>query len=148
VKKQLYISIAHSQLLFYSILWKPHLIKDINLIERIQKRATKFILNDYTIDYKTRLLKLKLLLLVYTFDINDIIFLIRSIKFPSNSFNIKDFEFITFISGNSRLANNHKLQHAHKKLCNNFYFNRIARIWNALPVVDCNLSILPLNFVY
>jgi len=127
-------------LLFCSILWKPHLIKDINLIERIQRHAAKFILNNYTRDYKTHLIKLKLLFLMYTLDINDVIFLIKSIKFPSNPFNIKDF--ITFVYGNTRLANNHKLQHTRSSnvLSNNFYFNRIARICNALPVVDCNLS--------
>jgi len=121
-KKQLYISLVCSQLLFCSILWKPHLIKDINLIERIQRCAIKFILNDYTSDYKTRLLKLKLLPLMFTLNINDIIFLIKSIKFPSNSLNIMDF--VTFISGNSRLANNHKLQHTRSSnvLSNNFYF--------------------------
>jgi len=103
-------------------------------------------LNDYTSDYKTCLLKLKLLLLMYTLDINDIIFLIKSIKFPSNSFNIKDF--VTFISGNTWLANNHKLQHTRSSyvLSNNFYFNRIARIWNVLPVVDCNLNIPTIKF--
>jgi len=74
---------------------------------------------------------------MYTLDINDIIFLIKSIKFPSDSFNIKDF--VIFISGNTRLANNHKLQHTRSSnVLNN---NRIARIWNVLPVVDCNLCI-------
>jgi len=91
----LYLTIVRSQLLFCSILWKPHLIKDINLIEKIQRFATKFFLNDYTSDYKTRLLKLKLLPLMHILDINDIIFLINSRKFPSNSFNIIDF--VTFI---------------------------------------------------
>jgi len=93
-KKHLYISLVHSQLLFCSILRKPHLIKDINLIERIQRRATKFILNDYTSDFKTHLLKLNLLPLMYTLDISDIVFLIKSIEFPSDTFNINDF--VTF----------------------------------------------------
>ena len=36
-KKHFYISLVHSQMLFCSILWKPYLIKDINLIERIER---------------------------------------------------------------------------------------------------------------
>jgi len=44
---------------------------------------------------------------MHTLDISDIMFLVKSIKFPSDAFNIN--EFITFISGNTRLANNHEL---------------------------------------
>ena len=70
----LYISMVHSQLLFCSVLWKPHLLKNINAIERIQQWAKKYILNDYSSDYKTCLIKLKILPLMYTFDINDVMF--------------------------------------------------------------------------
>ena len=42
VKKQLYIALVRSQLLFCSqLLWRPQLIKDISMLERIQRRATK-----------------------------------------------------------------------------------------------------------
>ena len=37
-----------------------YLLKDIALLERVQRRATKFILSDYTSDYKTRLIQLGL----------------------------------------------------------------------------------------
>jgi len=46
-KTQLYITLVRSQLIYCSQIWKPHLIKDITLLERIQRRATKYILNDY-----------------------------------------------------------------------------------------------------
>ena len=36
-------------------------MKNIQLLESIQWRATNYILNDYTNDYRTRLMKLKLL---------------------------------------------------------------------------------------
>ena len=45
--KQLYISLVHSQLVCCSPLWRPQLLKDIFTLERIQHRATKFILNNY-----------------------------------------------------------------------------------------------------
>jgi len=45
-KRTLYLSLVKSQVTYYSIVWRPNLIKDITLIERIQRRATKFILND------------------------------------------------------------------------------------------------------
>ena len=36
-------------------------MKDIKLVENVQRRATKFIVNDFSMDYKSRLLQLKLL---------------------------------------------------------------------------------------
>ena len=61
-KKRLYVSLIRSQLLldYCSQIWRPYLRKDIKLIENVQRRATKFILNDYSSDYKLRLLKLNL----------------------------------------------------------------------------------------
>jgi len=50
-KKQLHIFIVRSQLMFSSVLWKPHLFKHIQLLECIQRHATKYILNHYTSDY-------------------------------------------------------------------------------------------------
>ena len=64
-KKQLYIMLVRSHLLYCSQLWNPCLLKDIINMERIQRRSTKYILNDYTSDYKSRLLQLKLLPLMY-----------------------------------------------------------------------------------
>ena len=47
-----------------------------------------YIQNNFTSDYKTRLLKLQLLPLVYTFDLSDIMFFIKSYKSPHSVFNI------------------------------------------------------------
>ena len=63
-------------------------MKDILNIERVQRRATKYVLNDYASDYKTRLLKLKLLPLMYFFELQDITFVVKSLKFPTNNFNV------------------------------------------------------------
>ena len=63
-------------------------MKDILTIERVQRRATKYILNDYTSSYKTHLLKLNLLPLMYMFELQDPLFAIKSIKSPTNQFNI------------------------------------------------------------
>ena len=63
-------------------------MKDILNIERVQRRATKDVLNDYASDYKTRLLKLKLLPLMYFFELQDITFVVKSLKFPTNNFNV------------------------------------------------------------
>jgi len=53
--------------------------------------ATKYILNDFTSDCKTRLINLSLLPLIYILDLYNILFFVKSIKNPSNSFNIKNY---------------------------------------------------------
>ena len=54
LKKLLYLSLVCSQLTYCSIIWHPYLHKNILMLEMIQWRATKFILNDYSSDYKSR----------------------------------------------------------------------------------------------
>ena len=57
-KKQLCISLVRSQLLYCPQIWRP-------CLERVQRRATKYILNDYTSSYRARLLRLSMLPLMY-----------------------------------------------------------------------------------
>ena len=47
--------LIRSQLTYCSQVWRPHLLKHIMSLERVQCRATKFILNDFSSDYKSRL---------------------------------------------------------------------------------------------
>ena len=53
VKEQLYTFTVRSQLTYCSQLWRPHLIKHIQILERVQRRATNYILNDYVSTYKS-----------------------------------------------------------------------------------------------
>ena len=50
-KKQLHLALVRSQLLYCLQLWRLQLIRDINILERIQQKTTKYILNDYTSSY-------------------------------------------------------------------------------------------------
>ena len=77
-------------IMYCSQLWRSNLIKDIHSLERVQRRATKYILNDYSSDYKSCLMNLKLLPLMYIYEINDICFFIKSYQSPSSHFNIHD----------------------------------------------------------
>ena len=78
-KRQLYLSLVRSQLTYYSIIWRPHLSKHIVVLEKVQKCATKFILNDYSLSYKNRLIAIHLLPLMYQFELNDLMFFIQSL---------------------------------------------------------------------
>ena len=73
-------------------------IKDIQSIERVQKRATKYILNDFTSCYKSRLLKLKLLPLMHWLELQDIMYLVKCLKSPQNTIA----QLVSFISSKTR----------------------------------------------
>ena len=47
-KRSLYLSLIRSQLVYCSQIWRPYLLTDIILLERVQRRAIKLILNDYS----------------------------------------------------------------------------------------------------
>jgi len=64
--------------LFPSLASLPN--NDITNIENLQRRATKFILTNYSLDYTQRLLKLNMLPLMYQLDFYDICFFVNSFK--------------------------------------------------------------------
>ena len=99
-KRSLYLTLVRSQLQYCSPLWHPHLLTDIKCFENVQRRATKFILQNSSFDYKDRLINLQLLPLMMEFEISDILFLVKSIKYPSDHFNI--LQFINFCSHTTR----------------------------------------------
>ena len=91
------------------IIWRPHLSKHIVVLEKVQKRAAKFILNDYSLNYKNRLIAIHLLPLMYQLELNDLMFFIQSLKHPADHFNIK--HFVSFSQSNTRSSTHNKLIH-------------------------------------
>ena len=77
IKKQIYLTLVRSKLTYCCQLWRPYLIKDITMLENVQRRATKFITSDNESDYKSRLLKLDLLPLMHWYELQDLLFLIK-----------------------------------------------------------------------
>ena len=77
-RKVLYCTLIRPQLEYCCSLWLPHTAKDWALIENVQRRATKFILN-YPHDccYVDRLTSLKLLPLEYRREIHDLTLLFK-----------------------------------------------------------------------
>ena len=133
-KKKLYIALVRSQLIYCSQLWRPQLIKDITALECIQRRATKYILNDYNSSYKSRLQQLHMLPLMYIYELNDIMFLVKSLKSPTDNFD-------STRSGAYKKLVRPMISNATQR---HFYFNRIIRLHNYLLVI--NLS-LPINII-
>ena len=145
-KKRLYISLVRSQLMYCSVVWCPHLIKDITALEKIQRRASKYILSDFSSDYKSRLTSLNMLPLMMQLELYDILLFIKSLKYPSESFNILDF---VSCSGSSRSATHLKLQlspanHPTNRI-RHFYFSRLPRLWNYLPTINLEKSVMSIK---
>ena len=117
-------------------IWHPHLLKDIIILERVQRRSTCFILNDYKSNYKSRLLKLNLLSLMYLLEYYDIMFFVTSLKNPSTHFNIQDY--VKFSSFNTRSSTTNKVCYTFSpnNTSRHFYFTRLPRTWNSLPVIN------------
>ena len=118
---------------------RPNLIKDITLIEQIQRRASKFILNDYSSDYFDRLKQLNLLPLMYIFELNELVFTLISLNYPSPSFNITNY--ITFADVNTRSSSSGKMIH----IRNN---NNADRHFFSIESLDCGMPYPLLTYLY
>ena len=95
-KSILYLTLVRPHLLYCSSLWRPHLLSDIRSLETMQRRATKFIICDSSLDYKERLMNSNLLPLMMEFEIRNIIFFLKCVKINNAHFNTHDF--LTFSS--------------------------------------------------
>lgn len=135
IRRKLYISLVRPQLTYCSQIWRPHLLKDIRLLEAVQRRATKWILDDYVLDYKSRLLSLHLLPLMMTLELYDISFFIKSLSSPSEAFNI--LHYVSFNSSCTRSSSSN-LKHTFSRTTpsRHFYFSRLPRLWNSLPSLN------------
>ena len=144
--KAIYLTLVRSQLMYCTPIWHPYLLKDIQNIERIQRCATKFILTGYDSNYKTWILTLKLLPLMYLFELQDIIFTVKSLKSPTNGFNIS--HHISFSSSHTRSSSSHKLKHLfHTNNSNRHsFFHWLPWLWNAIPIIDLHLPISTIKF--
>ena len=140
-KRCLYLSLVRSKFLYCSPVWRPQYLVDIRSLETVQRRASKFIITNSSMDYRDRLISLEMLPLMMEYEILDIMFLIKSLKNPSSHFNILDF--IIFNISNTRSSSYLKLCHSVSKsnIQGHFYFHRIPRLWNSLPLIDTSLSI-------
>ena len=63
-------------------------MKDIIILEKVQRRSTKFILHNTNLTYKERLQSLNLLPLMMWYEVADIMFFLKEVKNPSQRFNI------------------------------------------------------------
>ena len=134
LKKKLYLSLVCSHFSYCSQLWRPHLFKDVSTIEKVQRRATKFILGKPNLTYKKeRLIKLQLLPLSLRLELQDILFLVKCFQ-------------IIFASRTTSAASSNKLEYKFNRTIvgRHFYFSKISRLWNHRYIMHY-ISMVELN---
>ena len=141
LRRRLYLSNIRSLLIYGSQVWNPHLLQDIKSLEQVQRRATKFILQESKLGYKERLINLDFLPLTMWLELQDILFLIKHMKSPSDNFNI--FEYVRFNESASRSSTKKHLVHNYTRTnkARHFYYNRVVRLWNKLPEINLESSV-------
>ena len=140
VRKRLYISLVWSQLSYGSQVWWPS--HTVNL-EKIQRRASKYVLSDYTSTYKDHLIEFGLLPLVMYLEYLDFSFLLRCLTDAgSDNFNINSF--VSFTTLSTRAASNYKLPQCFAIHSSHFYLHRLPCLWNMLPTFNHSLLHDPL----
>ena len=88
----------------------------------------------YTSDYKSRLLKLDMFPLVLLYEYYDLLQMSQISLFRFRYY-------CKFSSTSTRSSANFKLYHSKYSTnnCRHFYFNRLPRLWNSLPVFSLDL---------
>ena len=131
--KRLFIALVR-QILEYgwpNVAWSPYLMKDKNLIEAVQRRATKFTPDTRDLPYKERLKKMKLPSLCYRRVRGDAI---EAYKYTHGFYTANE-NLLELNNRSGTRGHNYRLL---KKRPNyspraNFYSYRIVDSWNALP---------------
>ena len=124
-RRTLYLSLVKSQLLYASEVWSP--VNNVQLsrqVEKVQRRATKWILMNREMPYKERMSSLNLLPLSYDREMKDLTFFYKAL-FGFINVNLSNYVSysIEYILQNS-LCKTTTFQSS--------YYNRIVKIWNTV----------------
>ena len=147
LKRSLYLTLVRCHLLYCSPVWRPHLLKDSRKLESLQRRATKFIISQ-DLDYKSRLIAIRLLPVSLWLEAQDVLFLIKLTIDPPSGFCLE--EYISYVSSSTRASSHNKIKRSQLliprlSVTRSFYFNRVIRIWNSLPFIDTNQPYLSIK---
>ena len=128
--KTLFKSLVRPLLEYGNTVWSPWYVKDVQLIENVQRRASKLVEGLQDLGYEERLQKLMLPSLVYRRLQGD---LIQVHKYMHNHY---DTESMFFIDEGSR-TRGHTLklvkEHCRKDVRKKFFSLRVNSLWNKLP---------------
>ena len=129
--RMLYVSLVRPHLDYASVVWNPHLLKDIRALEAVQRRATRMVPQFGTMTYVERLTFLNLPSLYYRRRRMDMII---TYKIIHGLVCVPCSEFFVFNLGITR-SNGLKLskEHVNTNVRLQCFKNRIINDWNSLP---------------
>jgi hypothetical protein len=137
IVKKLYKSLVRPHLDSCVQAWRPHLKKDIEVLEKVQRRATKMIEGYRGVDYEERLRRIGLTKLEVRRERADMLEVFKILKgmegLDKNNFFIEDVE----AKDSGRMTRGHSMKLYKKgvrKDVGKFSFgNRVVSGWNSLP---------------
>ena len=128
----LYRALVRSHLEYANCIWSPYRLKDIELLEKVQMRATRMDKKFRNLSYADRLRLLNLPSLKYRRMRGDMIQVFKIITglYDNNSVVGFNMSHISYTRGNV-----YKMQpiRAHYNLRKYFFNNRVVALWNSLP---------------
>ena len=129
--KLLFVSLVRPLLEFANVAWSPKHQKDIDLIEQVQRRATRLVPSLKHLSYEQRLEEMKLPSLCFRRKRGD---LIEVYKYMNDFYTVNKDMFVVDISNRTR-GHNHKIvkQRCNLDLRKKFFSLRIVNEWNSLP---------------
>jgi hypothetical protein len=133
----LYKSLVRPHLEYAIQFWNPYFVKDIEILEQVQKRATKLIPGMRTIPYEMRLKILGLQTLKTRRLRGD---LLEVFKILNNYENL-NYEDLFTLNNDGRTRNNGfklRVKRFKSNIAKNFFTYRIANDWNTLPAEVVN----------
>ena len=134
-RKLLYTALVRPLLEYSSSVWSPYFVKHRRLIENIQRRATKFILNypPREVSYINKLDQLNLLPLDFRRQMHDLVLLF---KYKTGTVTSNFGRFIHTATRHYRTRNFHQAdfdllsRHNQEYYCNSYF---PVKLWNSLP---------------
>jgi len=129
---KLFKSLVRPHLEYCNSVWSPHLSKDIEIIEKVQRRGTKMLPGFQDLSYEERLKRLKLPTLVYRRMRGDMIEVFKILKGFYDVRVTKDM--FKLHTGNTRGHSLKLCKPTAKRNIKKYYFtSRVVEIWNDLP---------------
>ena len=142
LRRALYLSLVRSTLCYGSQVWAPQSsTRDLLLLERVQRRASKYILAPggacfADLSYRDRLIILDLIPVSYWFEYLDLVFFY---KCRNGLFNFDIFKYVTpysksKVTRNSFISIDYKPNLTQTSTFKDSYLSRIIPLWNKVPL--------------
>jgi len=139
--KLLYTSMVRPLLEYANPVWSPYKIKHVDMLENVQRRATKLMHGMEELSYPERLKKIGLPTLTYRRHRGD---MIEVYKILRNKYDPDVSDIFTLRETGTTRGHNCKIykEQSRLEIRRNSFKNRVADLWNCLPqnVVNCKTT--------